>query len=189
MTTLTLLFGAAVFLILLLAFMFLLTAQTSPQSAMLEQVALERRLRRRVPGGDSNSKIVEWVARPFGYVRGLFSQQPDPVLARRLANAGYRQPAHADIFLGTRLGVPAVLCVLVVLLFQESTILFLIIAAVIAWFDLNSMQHQLDQVTAHLGAQLDDAGADAAKNHDGPGALQRSGRVADCVARALRELF
>ena len=134
MTTLTLLFGAAVFLILLLAFMFLLTAQTSPQSAMLEQVALERRLRRRVPGGDSNSKIVEWVARPFGYVRGLFSQQPDPVLARRLANAGYRQPAHADIFLGTRLGVPAVLCVLVVLLFQESTILFLIIAAVIGFF-------------------------------------------------------
>jgi tight adherence protein C len=134
MSPLLLLFGALLFLFLLFVFAFLLTAQTSPQSAMLEQVALERRLRRRAMGADTSSAFVDLVAKPLGYIRSLFSQQQNPVMVRRLANAGYRQPAHADLFLGARLVVPALACALVALFIQESLILFLIIAAVIGFF-------------------------------------------------------
>jgi tight adherence protein C len=77
---------------------------------------------------------VDLLAKPLGWVRSLFSQQQNPVMVRRLANAGYRQPAHADLFLGARLATPAVFCVLVALVIQESLILFLIIAAVLGFF-------------------------------------------------------
>src|SRR5215813_8045777 len=131
MSSVTLLFGAGLFLALMLLFLYLLTAQTSPQSAMLEQVALERRLRRRAAGVDGgSSSLVEWLAKPLGKIRGLLLQKPDPVVVRRLANAGYRQQAHIDIFLGARLAAPAVLCVFVAIFIQESLILFLVIAAV-----------------------------------------------------------
>src|SRR5262245_9766441 len=127
MSPLILVFGTLLFLFLLFVFAFLLTTQTSPQSAMLEQVAIERRMRRRALGQDTaqSTFILDLIAKPLGYIRSLFSQQQNPVMVRRLANAGYRQPAHVDIFLGSRLAVPAILCTLVALLIQESIILFL----------------------------------------------------------------
>jgi tight adherence protein C len=134
MTTVTLIFGTLLFLFLLFVFGFLLSTQPSPQSAMLEQVALERRLRRRALGEAGSSAFVDWLAKPLGWVRSLFSQQQNPVTVRRLANAGYRQPAHVDIFLGARLATPALLCIVVSLLIQESLIVFLIIAAVLGFF-------------------------------------------------------
>jgi tight adherence protein C len=130
-----LLFGIGLFLLLLFIFVFVLSAQTSPQSAMLEQVARERRLRRRAMDPDGTSlRYVEWLARPFGYVRNLISQKPDPAVARRLALAGYRQPAHADIFLGARLAIPALFAIIVVVWIQESLLFFLVIAAVLGFF-------------------------------------------------------
>jgi len=134
MTSVTLLFGTLLFLFLLFVFGFLLSTQPSPQSAMLEQVALERRLRRRALGEAGPSAFVDLLAKPLGWVRSLFSQQQNPVMVRRLANAGYRQPAHADLFLGARLATPAVFCVFVALVIQESLILFLMIAAVLGFF-------------------------------------------------------
>src|SRR5215510_14087194 len=134
MTPVTLLFGTLLFLFLLFVFGFLLSTQPSPQSAMLEQVALERRLRRRALGEAGPSAIVDWLAKPLGWFRSLFSQQQNPVTVRRLANAGYRQPAHVDIFLGARLATPALLCIVCALLIQESLIVFLIIAAVLGFF-------------------------------------------------------
>jgi tight adherence protein C len=135
MSPLLLVFGTLLFLFLLFVFAFLLSTQTSPQSAMLEQVALERRIRRRAMGAEGGSSaFVDLLAKPLGYIRSLFSQQQNPVMVRRLANAGYRQPAHADLFLGARLVVPAVACALVALVVQESLILFLIIAAVLGFF-------------------------------------------------------
>ena len=134
MSPLILVFGTLLFLFLLFVFAFLLSTQTSPQSAMLEQVALERKLRRRAMGVDASSAFVDLLAKPLGYVRSLFSQQQNPVMVRRLANAGYRQPAHADLFLGARLVVPAVACAVVAMVVQESLILFLIVAAVLGFF-------------------------------------------------------
>jgi tight adherence protein C len=128
-----LLFGIGLFAALLALFVFLMKAQTSPQSAMLEQVARERRLRRRAAEA-SVSNPVEWIAKPLGYARRLFTLAPNPAMLRRLSLAGYRQPAHADIFLGTRLAVPAVFCIIVAIFIQESVVLFLIIAAVLGFF-------------------------------------------------------
>ena len=134
MTPVTLLFGTLLFLFLLFVFGFLLSTQPSPQSAMLEQVALERRLRRRALGDDGSSAFVDWLAKPLGLLRSVFSQQQNPVTVRRLANAGYRQPAHVDLFLAARLATPALFCVVVALVIQESLVLFLIIAAVLGFF-------------------------------------------------------
>ena len=134
MTPLSLIFGVLLFLFLLFVFAFVLSAEPSPQSAMLEQVALERRLRRRAMGEAGSSAFVDLLAKPLSVIRSLFSQQQNPVTIRRLANAGYRQPAHVDIFLGARLAVPATLCTIVVLVVQESVIVFLVIAAVLGFF-------------------------------------------------------
>ena len=49
---------------------------------------------------------MDWLAKPFTLFRGFFSSEPDPDLVRRLMLAGYRKPAHADIFLGARLALP-----------------------------------------------------------------------------------
>src|SRR5262249_1008275 len=135
MTPVTLLFGTLLFLLLLFVFGFLLSTQPSPQSAMLEQVALERRLRRKALGIDGASSVfVDWVAKPLGWVRSLFSQQQNPVMVRRLANAGYRQPAHADFFWAAGLAPPAILCVVVALVIQDGLFIFLIVAGVLGFF-------------------------------------------------------
>jgi tight adherence protein C len=128
-----LLFGAGLFVALLFLFVFLLKAQTSPQSAMLERVARERRLRRRAAEASASHRV-EWIAKPFAYARRFFTLAPNPAMLRQLSVAGYRQPAHADIFLGARLAVPAVFCIMVAIFIQESVILFLIIAAVLGFF-------------------------------------------------------
>ena len=121
---------------LLFLLMFVLSAQTSPQSAMLEEVARERRLRR--PSRDSDapysSVYLEWLATPFTFLRRFFSKTPDPNVARRLSLAGYRQPVHADIFLGARLGAPVILGTLVAITFNDGVFLFFVIAIIIGFF-------------------------------------------------------
>jgi tight adherence protein C len=48
--------------------------------------------------------------------------------------AGYRKPHHADVFLGSRLAVPACLGLAVALLLKENTIVFFLLAVVIGFF-------------------------------------------------------
>ena len=136
MTPITLLYGGGLFLVLVFVFLFIFKAQTSPQSAMLEEVARETRAARRATsaGTQHSAMYVEWVAKPFSFFRGLFSHQPDPDIVRRLSLAGYRQPAHADIFLGSRLAVPAILGILAAVLISENVIFFFLIAVVIGFF-------------------------------------------------------
>ena len=58
----------------------------------------------------------------------------DPALVRRLMLAGYRKPAHADIFLGARLALPAILGFLVVLLPTGNVLFFFFLTIIIAFF-------------------------------------------------------
>src|SRR5437870_127078 len=100
---------------LFLGFLFLfllLTPRPSAAGALLEEVTRPVRAQSGVPGWRS-SLDVDYLAKPFTLVRSLFSAEPDPQLVRRLMLAGYRRPAHADIFLGSRLAIPAVLGLLV----------------------------------------------------------------------------
>jgi tight adherence protein C len=48
--------------------------------------------------------------------------------------AGYRRPAHADIFLGSRLAIPAVLGVLVAVFMGDNVIMWFVIAVGVGFF-------------------------------------------------------
>src|SRR5216684_490425 len=73
---------------------------------------------------------VDFVAKPFVLLLRLVSAEPSPNLTRRLMLAGYRKPAHADIFLGARIAVPALAAFAVALLIEQNTLLFLMLAVV-----------------------------------------------------------
>jgi len=77
---------------------------------------------------------VDYVAKPFTLVRGLFAPEPDPKLVRRLMLAGYRKPAHADVFLGARLAIPAILGLAIALFASNNGILYFILAIGIGFF-------------------------------------------------------
>src|SRR5947207_2204450 len=71
---------------------------------------------------------VDYLAKPFTLIRSLFTPEPDPKLLRRLMLAGYRKPAHADIFLGCRLALPAILGLFIALFVSNNAIMYFIIA-------------------------------------------------------------
>jgi len=136
MTTISLLFGAGLFALLLFIFLVVMRTQVSPQSAMLEEVVRETRLRKKAADSDAglSSAFLEWIAAPVAFVRGFFSQNPDTAIVRRLATAGYRERAHADLFLGARLAVPALCGLTVALLIPENAFFFFAIAVIVGFF-------------------------------------------------------
>ena len=73
-------------------------------------------------------------AKPFTMFRRFFASEPDPEIVRRLLLAGYRKPHHADIFIGSRLAVPAVLGLAVTLIFSQNTIFIFFLALVLGFF-------------------------------------------------------
>ena len=130
--TVTILLGLFLFLGFLLVFLFLLP-RPSAESALLEDVTREARR----PEGESQSWRVlsaNLLGMPFALLRRFITAEPDPELVRRLMLAGYRKPSHPDIFLGTRLALPAVLGLSVALLVPQNTILFFLLAVALAFF-------------------------------------------------------
>ena len=116
------------FLLLLLVLM----PRPSAAGALLQEVTRPIQLESEVPAWRA-ALNVDYLAKPFTLVRSLFSAEPDPQLVRRLMLAGYRKPAHADLFLGSRLAVPAILGVAVVT-FVSPNILFFLMALVGGFF-------------------------------------------------------
>jgi tight adherence protein C len=115
-------------------FLFLvLMPRPSAAGALLEQVTRTNRAADDVPVWRA-ALNVDYLAKPFTLLRRLFSPEPDPDLVRRLALAGYHKPAHADVFLGVRLAIPAILGVLVALFVPTATILFFLMAVVLGFF-------------------------------------------------------
>ena len=118
-------FGILAFVGFFLIALFMLP-RSSAQSALLDEVAREAREVQSPGAQTSRSGIdVDWLAKPFTLFRRLFSSEPDPDLVRRLMLAGYRKPAHVDIFLGTRLVLPVALGCLSAILFSTNLFLFL----------------------------------------------------------------
>src|SRR5204862_4615472 len=87
-------------------------------------------------GSRSGRSVVRrgFLAWPFGAIRKRMTPKPDPELVRRLLLAGYRKPAHADIFLGARLALPVVLGFLVALLVTGNVLFFFFVTIVIDFF-------------------------------------------------------
>jgi tight adherence protein C len=76
----------------------------------------------------------DFLAKPFVWFRGLFGGQPNSSVARRLALAGYRQPYHADIFVGIKLILPVLAGIAVAIWVTSSTIFWFVIVLPIAFF-------------------------------------------------------
>jgi len=100
--------------------------RSSAQSVLLDEVTRQTRELQN-PGAQAARPAidVDWLAKPFTLFRRLFSSEPDPDLVRRLMLAGYRKPAHVDIFLGARLVLPVALGCLSAILFSTNLFLFL----------------------------------------------------------------
>ena len=117
--TLIILFGVGVFTALMLGFVLLIN-RSSAQGALLEQVAREARGTGPV-SGPWRPVSGDVVAKPFTALRRIFAAEPDPEIVRRLMLAGYRKPYHADIFLGMRLALPAILGLTAAVTFSNNT--------------------------------------------------------------------
>ena len=124
--------GICLFIGFLFLFL-LLMPRPSAAGALLDQVTRTSRVADNNPVWRA-ALDVDYLAKPFTLVRRLFSPEPDPDLVRRLSLAGYRKPAHADVFLGVRLAIPAILGVLVALFVPTATILFFLMAVALGFF-------------------------------------------------------
>lgn len=110
----------------------LLTPRTSAAGALLQEVT--RPVRASGAPAWQDALNVDYLAKPFTLVRSLFTPEPDPNLVRRLMLAGYRKPAHADIYLGLRLAIPATLGVLIALSGSSNAIMYFIIGVGLGFF-------------------------------------------------------
>jgi len=123
--------GLCLFVVFVFAFA-LLTPRTSAAGALLQEVT--RPVRASGAPAWQNALDVNVLAKPFTLLRSLFAPEPDPQLVRRLMLGGYRNPAHADIFLGLRLAIPAILGILVALFGGSNTIMLFIVAVGLGFF-------------------------------------------------------
>jgi len=126
------LLGLSLFIGFLFVFL-LLAPRTSAAGALLQEATRPIQVEAGTPVWRA-ALNVDFFARPFTLVRSLFSSEPDPKLVHRLMLAGYRKPAHADIFLGARLAIPAILGLCVALFVESGTIMFFFIAIGLGFF-------------------------------------------------------
>jgi tight adherence protein C len=108
--------------------------RSSAQDTLLEQVSREARNEAERNDPVASAVNLDLMAKPFTFFRSFFSREPDPDLVRRLLLAGYRKPAHADLFLGARLALPAILGFLVAILVTSNTIFVFLLTIVLAFF-------------------------------------------------------
>jgi tight adherence protein C len=132
--SLMVIFGICSFVGFFLIILFMLP-RSSAQRVLLDEVTRQARAPKRAGAHTSNPFVnVDWLAKSLSIFRLFFSSEPDPNLVRRLMLAGYRKPAHVDIFLGTRLALPVVLGSLVAILVSSGTIFVFLITIVLAFF-------------------------------------------------------
>jgi tight adherence protein C len=112
---------------------FLLMPRTSAAGTLLQEAVRPVRAQAEMPAWRT-ALDVEYIAKPFTLIRSLFRPEPDPALVRRLMLAGYRNPAHADIFLGARLAIPAALGVLIAVFVEDNTIMYFLIGVGLGFF-------------------------------------------------------
>ena len=97
--TLLIILGICSFVGFFLIFIFMMP-RSSAQSTLLEQVSREGRNEAQRNDPVVSAVNLDLMAKPFTLFRSFFSSEPDPDLVRRLLLAGYRKPAHADLFWG-----------------------------------------------------------------------------------------
>jgi tight adherence protein C len=149
--------GVCLFVGFLFLFL-LLTPRPSAAGALLQEVT--RPVRPADAPAWRSALDVDYLAKPFTLVRRLFAPEPDPKLVRRLMLAGYRRPAHADIFLGSRLAIPAVLGILVALFMGTNVIMWFFVAVGVGFFAPDfwlkwAIDRRIDRIRRSLPDGLD----------------------------------
>jgi tight adherence protein C len=139
---------------------FLLVTRPSAASARLDEVTRDARPeveRSSSPSGRS-SAILERMTKPFGRFRSLLGGKPSPDLVRRLMLAGYRKPVHADVFLISRLALPAVAGLAVATLVSENVFFFFILTVILAFFVPDFwLSHAINKRRERIRLSLPDA--------------------------------
>jgi tight adherence protein C len=77
-----------------------------------------------------NSERVAKLVQPM---RSFLGSKQDPELVRRLASAGYRRPAHVDLFYLVKISLPVLAGVAALLLIKQNTFFWIIIVALLAF--------------------------------------------------------
>src|SRR2546425_10071646 len=131
MTPMTIVLALASFVGFLLLFLLMLPRSTA-QSALLEQVTRDARATAQEKTARSWRLDTDLLAKPFSAIRKLMTPAPDAKLVRLLRLAGYKNPAHADIFLGARLAVPPPLGGFVTFVVHRKQIFFFLPACGLA---------------------------------------------------------
>jgi len=139
---------------------FLLVTRPSAASARLDEVT--RAARPEVERSDSalgrSATILDRMTKPFGRFRSLLGGKASPDLVRRLMLAGYRKPVHADVFLLSRLALPAVAGLAVATLVSENVFFFFLLAVVLAFFVPDFwLSHAINKRRERIGLSLPDA--------------------------------
>ena len=157
MTPMTIVLALASFVGFLLLFLLMLPRSTA-QSALLEQVTRHARAAAQEITARSWRLDTDLLAKPFSAIRKLMTPAPDAELVRRLMLAGYKKPAHADIFLGARLAVPAALGILVTLVVSSNVIFYFLLAVVLGFFFPDFwLSHAINKRREKLRLSLPDA--------------------------------
>jgi tight adherence protein C len=123
--------GVGLFIVFFLAILVL--ARPSQQSKLLAEVtsrtsqAEELSPKQRVISAES-------LARPLGSIRRLIGGTANPEVVRRLMLAGYRKPYHADMFVATKLVLPAAAGIAVAFLVKDNVILWFVLAILLSFF-------------------------------------------------------
>jgi tight adherence protein C len=157
MTPMTIVLALASFVGFVLLFLLMLPRSTA-QSALLEQVTRDARTAAQEKTARSWRLDTDLLAKPFSAIRMLMTPAPDAELVRRLMLAGYKKPAHADIFLGARLAVPAALGILVTLVVSSNAIFYFLLAVVLGFFFPDFwLSHAINKRREKLRLSLPDA--------------------------------
>jgi len=155
-----LIIGAA----LLLGFfiVFFLVSRPSAASARLAEVARRSQADWGEGGAASegSATILDGLASPFSRFRRRLGGEPSAVDIRRLMLAGYRKPVHADVFLISKLAVPALACLAVTIFIHQNIFFFFILALVLGYFApefwlTSAVKRRRDQIRLSLPDALD----------------------------------
>jgi tight adherence protein C len=119
--------------VIFLGLIMYVTARMSPESALLETVTKPRVIVRDDEEISRVSAFLDKLTKPLGAIRTAVSK-PNETTIKRLYRAGYRRPAHADLFWASRLVTPAAAGLLVVNLVSENPLFFFVIAVVLGFY-------------------------------------------------------
>jgi tight adherence protein C len=103
------------------------------------------------------SERVSKIVQPL---RGLLGSRKDPELARRLASAGYRKPAHADVYYLARILLPALAALLGVLFIKANAFFWIVFLAATGFMApdlwlMSAMSRRRERIRLSLPDALD----------------------------------